>query len=303
MTQKQYHNITTTQLKKTQTTSSIRKAMAKMVAATTSKIYSIIIIMSMSGRLTLATRLPLAFSTAGTGTGTGTGTRIARRNLAAAFVAPRTRQRQHQHTSSSSVLFISRRRNDDEADDDNDNDNNTSKPTWTYEPYNPNNRNNNINRQRLLPPPQRRNFSTPSAWTVPKTVAIKEDELDISFVRSSGAGGQNVNKLSTKCEIRMDTNKSSSSWLPDEVRRRLIEQQKNRISKDGILTLNCQENRTQGMNKKTALDKLQNMIKEAWVRPKIRNQRTGVTKATKRRNKEFKKARSETKNSRKRVDW
>ena len=57
------------------------------------------------------------------------------------------------------------------------------------------------------------------------------------------------------------------------------------------------------MNKATALKKLQDMIKEAWVRPKIRNQRTGVSKATKRRNKEFKKARSETKNNRKRVDW
>ncbi|OEU14807.1 class I peptide chain release factor, partial [Fragilariopsis cylindrus CCMP1102] len=131
-------------------------------------------------------------------------------------------------------------------------------------------------------------------------INIKEEELNISFVRSSGAGGQNVNKLSTKCEIRMDVNlKSSSSWLPDEVRRRLIEQQSNRISKEGILTLNCQENRTQGMNKATALKKLKDMIKEAWVRPKIRNQRTGVSKATKRRNKEFKKARSETKNNRK----
>jgi hypothetical protein len=247
-----------------------------MVAASTSKIYSTIIIISMS----MAGRLTLAFSTACTGTGTGS--RIARRNIAA------------------SVLFSSRRRNDDDNDDDT-----TPKSTWTYEPYTPNNRNNNnnsINRQR--PPPQRRNFSTPSAWTVPKVINIKEEELNISFVRSSGAGGQNVNKLSTKCEIRMDVNlKSSSSWLPDEVRRRLIEQQSNRISKEGISTLNCQENRTQGMNKATALKKLQDMIKEAWVRPKIRNQRTGVSKATKRRNKEFKKARSETKNNRKRVDW
>jgi len=186
----------------------------------------------------------------------------------------------------------------------------TPTPTWNYVPYNPNNGNNNksnnrnnsnsINRINI----QRRQFST--SWTVPKHINIpeKEDALEINFVRSSGAGGQNVNKLSTKVEIRMNTNsKSLSSWLPDEVRIRLKEQQSNRINKVGILTLTSQENRTQGLNKKSAINKLRLMILAAWPRPVIRKQRTGVSKAAKRRNKEFKNRRSETKQNRKRVDW
>merc|ERR1712194_892790 len=118
-----------------------------------------------------------------------------------------------------------------------------------------NNRNNNNSSNRINI--QRRQFST--SWTVPKHINIpeKEDAIEINFVRSSGAGGQNVNKLSTKVEIRMNTNsKSLSSWLPDEVRIRLKEQQSNRINKVGILTLTSQENRTQGLNKKSAINKL-----------------------------------------------
>jgi len=224
-------------------------------------------------------------------------------------------------SSSTIVSFSSRRQNNNDKDDNNNIEDSdidrlfaspsTPTPTWNYVPYNPNNRknknpnnrNNNNNSSNRINT-QRRTFST--SWTVPKHINIpeKEDALEINFVRSSGAGGQNVNKLSTKVEIRMNTNsKSLSSWLPDEVRIRLKEQQSNRINKVGILTLTSQENRTQGLNKKSALDKLRSMILEAWPRPVIRKQRTGVSKAAKRRNKEFKNRRSETKQNRKRVDW
>jgi protein subunit release factor B len=148
--------------------------------------------------------------------------------------------------------------------------------------------------------PQRRYFS--SAWIVPKTVDIPEDRLEVSFVRSSGSGGQNVNKVSTKVELRMHV--PTANWIPREVRERLQSQQSNRISKDGYLALTSQEHRTQGMNRKAALAKLEKMLLEAWPRPTVRKQRTGVSRAAKRRNMEFKKKRSETKTNRRQVgDW
>ncbi len=178
----------------------------------------------------------------------------------------------------------------------NDNDNAVIKSTWEYVPYDPrkpkNNNNNNNNN----------NNSRNSVWKVPKTVNIPEDKLDISFVRSSGSGGQNVNKLSTKVELRLDLS-MRQSWMPAEVQRRLKEQQSNRISKEGLLSITSQEHRTQGMNRKSAVDKLQKMVLEAWPRPKIRKQRTGISKAAKARNKEFKKRQSEKKTNRRKVDW
>ena len=98
-------------------------------------------------------------------------------------------------------------------------------------------------------------------------------------------------------------NVKEADWIPSEVRERLRTQQANRINKDGILSLTAQEYRTQGQNRKAALTKLQQMILEAWPRPKVRKVRKGITKAAKARNKEFKKRRSETKENRRRVDW
>ncbi|CAJ1959370.1 unnamed protein product [Cylindrotheca closterium] len=172
------------------------------------------------------------------------------------------------------------------------------KPTWTYEPYSPATNNANMRRNPNSGPP-RRSFST---WTVPKTVSIPEDKLEISFVRSSGSGGQNVNKLSTKVELRFHV--MQADWMPREVRERLSTQQSNRINKEGFMTITSQENRTQGMNRKAALDKLKVMVLEAWPRPKIRRQREGISQGEKRRRKEFKKKRSAVKANRKQVkDW
>ena len=175
------------------------------------------------------------------------------------------------------------------------NDNGTDfAPTWEYVPYDPKRKPaNNTNRNKA---------AGTTAWTVPKHVNIPEDRLEISFVRSSGSGGQNVNKLSTKVELRLDLN-TRQPWMPAEVQRRLKEQQSNKISKEGTLTITAQEHRTQGMNRKSAVDKLRKMVLEAWPRPKIRKQRKGISKAAKARNKEFKKRHSEKKQNRKRVDW
>jgi hypothetical protein len=168
--------------------------------------------------------------------------------------------------------------------DENSNNENPVKPTWTYTAYDP-----------KKPPtrPIRRPFST---WAVPKKMEIPEDKLDLSFVRSSGAGGQNVNKVSTKVEMRLHV--MDAEWIPLEVRQRLQDQQANRINKEGVLSLNSQEYRTQVQNRKAVLSKLESLILEAYPRPKIRKQRTGVSKAAKARNKEHKKRRSDVKNSR-----
>ena len=164
-------------------------------------------------------------------------------------------------------------------------------PTWEYVPYDP--------KTKKQPP---RNNRKDFVWKVPKEVKIPEDSVEVSFVRSSGSGGQNVNKLSTKVELRLDLS-AGQNWMPAEVQRRLKEQQSNRISKDNILSITAQEHRTQGMNRKLAFDKLRKMVLEAWPRPKIRKQRKGPSKAQKARNKEFKKRHSEKKQNRRKVDW
>ena len=143
-----------------------------------------------------------------------------------------------------------------------------------------------------------RSFST---WTVPKTIEIPEDKLEFNFVRSSGAGGQNVNKLNTKVDVRFLVREAD--WIPDEVRERLQQQQASRINKEGYLAVQAQEYRTQAQNRKAAIQKLQEMILQAWPRPVIRKKRVGISQASKERNKEFKRMRSATKANRRKVDF
>ena len=195
--------------------------------------------------------------------------------------------RRSQHEQFRTILYLSGETNDDDSSQD-------IEPTWTYVPYDPNRANQPNSNQR----PRRRPFST---WTVPKTVTIPEDQLEISFTRSSGAGGQNVNKVNTKVELKLHV--MNANFIPMEVRERLSTQQSNRINKEGFLVIASQEYRTQLQNRKSAIDKLRQMILEAWSRPKVRKQRKGVSKAAKARNKEFKQRRSDKKKSRGRVDF
>jgi len=120
-------------------------------------------------------------------------------------------------------------------------------------------------------------------------IAIDESELDESFIRSSGPGGQNVNKLSTAVQLRFDVRRSPS--LTDEVRARLERLAGRRLTRDGVLIITAQNHRTQERNRADALDRLIALIGQAAVRP-VPRRATKPTKASRRRRLESKKRRS-----------
>jgi len=130
---------------------------------------------------------------------------------------------------------------------------------------------------------------------VTDTISIDESEIEESFVRSSGPGGQNVNKLSTAVQLRFDVRHSRS--LPNDVAIRLMKLAGNRLTKDGVLVLIAQSHRTQERNRADALERLTALIKEAAVKP-IPRRATKPTKASKQRRIEGKKRRSGIKDMR-----
>mmetsp|Transcript_37160 Transcript_37160/g.37833 ORF Transcript_37160/g.37833 Transcript_37160/m.37833 type:complete len:191 (-) Transcript_37160:160-732(-) len=136
----------------------------------------------------------------------------------------------------------------------------------------------------------------------PPKVVIPVDKLDIQFSRSSGAGGQNVNKLSTKAEVRF--NVDLADWLPEEVKSRLQQQQSKRINNIGELVLSSQEHRTQSRNKEDCIQKLKAMVEQAYIEPKERNQWKGIGEKGKAQRRDMKSKRSEVKKSRsKNINW
>jgi len=133
---------------------------------------------------------------------------------------------------------------------------------------------------------------------VTDTISIDEDELEESFVRSSGPGGQNVNKLSTAVQLRFDVRRSLS--LPNDVAIRLMRLAGKRLTKDGILVLIAQNARTQERNRAEARERLIELIKEASVKP-VPRRATKPTKASKTRRLEGKKRRADVKGMRGKV--
>jgi ribosome-associated protein len=126
-------------------------------------------------------------------------------------------------------------------------------------------------------------------------ISIGESEIEESFVRSSGPGGQNVNKLSTAVQLRFDVRGSPS--LPNDVAIRLMRLAGKRLTKDGVLVLIAQSHRTQERNRADAMERLIALIQEASIRPIVRRA-TKPTRASKERRIEGKKRRSGIKNMR-----
>src|SRR6201994_675464 len=126
---------------------------------------------------------------------------------------------------------------------------------------------------------------------VTRDIVIHEDDLDITFVRASGPGGQNVNKLSTATQLRFDVGRVA---LAPDVLTRLTALAGQRMTKDGVIVIHAQRFRTQERNRADAIDRLVEILSEAMIRPTPRRA-TRPTLGSKKRRLEGKKRRGDIK--------
>ena len=133
--------------------------------------------------------------------------------------------------------------------------------------------------------------------TLRNTVLVDEREVEFSAIRAQGAGGQNVNKVSSAVHLRYD---SPASSLPSDVKERLLALRDSRITQEGVLVLKAQQHRTQEMNRADALARLQAVVDSVATPARVRRA-TKPSYGSKQRRLEGKSQRSEIKRSRGRV--
>ncbi|MEA2838115.1 MAG: ribosome-associated protein [Bradyrhizobium sp.] len=126
---------------------------------------------------------------------------------------------------------------------------------------------------------------------IARDLIINENDIDISFVRASGPGGQNVNKLSTAAQLRFDTSRIA---LAPDAAARLNRLAGSRMTKDGVIVIHAQRFRTQERNRADAIDRLLALLREAAIRPTPRRP-TKPTLGSKKRRLEGKKRRGDIK--------